>query len=242
MDPTQQGVVKWSAERAHQHLQAVIPASIGIPVAALIVGQFIALPKHPTTADRIVQGIESLVAGVLIVALLILIYAVAVAPYEQRNELRRRLVDVADSNDEMHWADERRAVYAAYLDAVWPWMAHIRHWESRPFDEDATVESHRAEEGQFDWKTVSDAMTEPLAEIGLIGSKEAESAVRSLGAQLIAFEATLIPPISATLEGLQRMAAECEKRYQRVRRAFRKDLGLSSAEPVGGDDLLPGRC
>ena len=236
MEPTQQGIVKWSAKRAREHLQAIIPASIGIPVAALIVGQLIALPKHPTTADRIVQGVESLVAGLLIVALLVLIYAVAVAPYEQRNELRRRLTDAAGHNDEMRWAGERRSAYAAYLDAVRPWISHIRYWKDPWFDDDTTFESLNAKEGRFDYKTVFDDMRGPEAEIELIGSKEAESAVNSLGAQLLAFEATLIPPTPG-LEGLQRMAAECEKRYQRVRRVFRADLGISSVEPDDQDNL-----
>ena len=144
---------------------------------------------------------------------------------------------MAGRNDEMRWVSERRAAYAAYLGAVAPWISHIRHWQGPPFDEDATVESLVADEGRFDWKSISDAMTEPAAEIGFIGSKEAESAMGSLLAQLLAFEATLIPPISASLEGLQRMAAECEKRYQRVRRVFRADLGISSTEPDDQDNL-----
>ncbi len=95
MNPTQQGVIRWSAHRAHEHLQAVVPASIGIPLIAIIAGQFIALPAKPTTADRIIQGAESLGVGVLIVALLVFTYAILVAPYEQRNALRREVVNSA---------------------------------------------------------------------------------------------------------------------------------------------------
>jgi hypothetical protein len=91
VEPKQQGIIRWSAHRAHDHLQAVVPASIGIPLIAIIAGQFIALPKKPTTADRIIQGVESLGVGVLIVALLVFIYAILIAPYEQRNALRRQL-------------------------------------------------------------------------------------------------------------------------------------------------------
>lgn len=231
MDPTRQGIIKWSSQRAHEHLQAVIPASIGIPLVALIAGQLIALPKNPTTADRITQGTESLIVGVLVVAVLALLYAIVVAPYEQRNALRRQLADVTGQDNEMRWAEERRSVYSAFLDAVWPWIGHIRHWIGPYWDDNATVESLRAEEGPFNYQDVFAAMKGPQAEIGLIGSREAEAAVKSLVAQLIAFEATVIG--KTTLEGLQRMAAECDKRYERVRWVFRKDLGISSAEPAG---------
>jgi hypothetical protein len=101
MDPTQQGIIRWSAHRAHEHLQAVVPASIAIPVIAIIAGQLIALPAKPTTADRIIQGVESLGAGVLIVALLVFIYAILVAPYEQRNALRRQVLNAAKEMTEL---------------------------------------------------------------------------------------------------------------------------------------------
>lgn len=101
MEPTQQGIIRWSAHRANDHLQAVVPASIGIPLIAIIAGQFIALPAKPTTADRIIQGVESLGVGVLIVALLVFIYAILVAPYEQRNALRRQMVNAANEIKEL---------------------------------------------------------------------------------------------------------------------------------------------
>jgi hypothetical protein len=107
VDPTRDGIIRWSAQRAHQHLQAVIPASIGIPLVGLIAGQLIALPKNPTTAERITQGAESLIVGVLVVALLALLYAIMVAPHEQRNALRRQLADAAGRDDEMRWYGSR---------------------------------------------------------------------------------------------------------------------------------------
>src|SRR5262245_38677485 len=91
MDPSSRGIIRWPAQRAHEHLQAVVPAAIAIPIAALIIGQFIALPSKPTTGDRIIQGIQSIIAGVAVVALLAFLYALLIAPYEQRNALRRQL-------------------------------------------------------------------------------------------------------------------------------------------------------
>jgi hypothetical protein len=135
MDPSSEGIIRWSAQRAHQHLQAVVPAAIAIPLASLIAGQFIALPDKPTITGRIVQGIESIIAGVAAVALLAFIYAVLVAPYEQRSALRRQLAAVEDKVKELcesahetqEIVPEDRRLFGAFKQAL-PKDSHVLHW------------------------------------------------------------------------------------------------------------------
>lgn len=203
-------------------------------MTALIVGQFIALPKNPTTLDRITQGAESIIAGVLVVALPVILYAIIVAPYEQRNALRRQLAEARNDFDEMRWGKERRSVYAQYLTAIRPWIYRIRYWEGPYFDKDATTETLREKEGAFDFRAVDDALEEPTAALELIGSKASESVAGSLVAQLLAFEALYLS--YGTLTELQGMANECEKRYAKLRAAFRSDLGISNPEPIDDSD------
>jgi hypothetical protein len=100
VDPSQ-GVVKWSAQRAHQHLQAVVTAAVGIPLAATVAGLFLALPAHPTVEERIGQAAEALGIGLLLVAVLAFLYAILLAPYEQRKELRSELLAVRTKYGEL---------------------------------------------------------------------------------------------------------------------------------------------
>lgn len=100
MDPSQ-GIIKWSARRAHQHLQAVVIAAVVIPLAATVAGLFLALPPHPTVAERIGQAAEALGVGLLLVVILAFLYAILLAPYEQRKELRSELLAVRAKYDEL---------------------------------------------------------------------------------------------------------------------------------------------
>jgi hypothetical protein len=92
MDPSK-GVVRWAARRARGHLQAVIPSAVFIPLISAVAGFYIALPKHPTNEQRVIQASKALVVGLLIVATLAFLYAVLVAPYEQRRLLRLSLAE-----------------------------------------------------------------------------------------------------------------------------------------------------
>ena len=83
-----------------QHLQAVIPAAFGIPLVAAAAGFFIALPKNPTTAQRTIQAAEALGLGLMLVAVLVFLYAIVVAPYEQRNRLRRKAASIENKYNE----------------------------------------------------------------------------------------------------------------------------------------------
>lgn len=99
MDPTK-GVIRWSARRARRHLQAVVTGAVVIPLSAVIAGLFIAGPPHPTAADRVVQAVEALGVGFLIVITLALIYAIFRAPYEQRKALRIEIRTLNSRYDE----------------------------------------------------------------------------------------------------------------------------------------------
>jgi hypothetical protein len=113
VDPSK-GVVKWSAQRAHQHLQAVVTAAVAIPLATTVAGLFLALPEHPTAAERIVQAAEGLGLGLIVVALLAFLYAILRAPYEMRRALRKELTasqgELKDFLDSIHETLELEAL------------------------------------------------------------------------------------------------------------------------------------
>lgn len=131
--------------------------------------------------------------------------------------------------DERRWAAQRRAVYAHYLDAVRPWMRHVRRWTGPYWEPDTTTkEGLQNEEGTFDWNVVSDDIHALESELTLIGSENVREAARWLHAQLFAFEATLI---ASGLEEISVMGKNCELPYNRLVWAFRTDLGVSTPEP-----------
>jgi hypothetical protein len=143
--------------------------------------------------------------------------------------------------DERRWVEQRRAIYVQYLNAVDPWMRHARHWAGPYWELDATKESLQKEEGVFEWMTASENILALESELILVGSESVRDAARSLHAQLIALEATLI---ASELKSISVMADNCELPYDRIVWAFRTDLGVSTPEPPvkrpsKGD--LPGR-
>ena len=132
--------------------------------------------------------------------------------------------------DERRWAERRRAVYAQYLIAVQPWIRHARYWGGPHFDPETTIETLRANQEPFDWQPVSDAISESIADIELIGSETVRAAARQLHAQLIAFEAICM---TDSLQRIGVMAKNCEKPFDRLKWAFRDDLGVRGPEPPG---------
>jgi hypothetical protein len=69
MDPSQ-GVIRWSVQRARQHLRTVVAGAIAIPLIFTIAGFLIPIPQRPSLTDRIIQAVEALAVGVIIVLLL----------------------------------------------------------------------------------------------------------------------------------------------------------------------------
>lgn len=131
--------------------------------------------------------------------------------------------------DERRWAEQRRSLYAQYLDAVHPWMFHVRHWAGPYWEPEATTkETLQKEEGDFEWMPISGGMSALESELTLIGSEDVRKAAQSLHAQLLAFEATLI---GLELDVIGRVAKNCEGPYDRLTWAFRADLGVESNEP-----------
>lgn len=62
-----------------------------MPIAAGVVAAFVRLPDDPTVWDRIIQGGLVALGGFIAAALLAFLYAVVVAPYQQRNALREEI-------------------------------------------------------------------------------------------------------------------------------------------------------
>jgi hypothetical protein len=77
-----------------------VTAAVAIPLATTVAGLFIALPAHPTVAQRIGQAAAALAIGLALVAALAFLYAVFVAPYEQRRMLRKELAATQDELDD----------------------------------------------------------------------------------------------------------------------------------------------
>lgn len=81
------------------HLRGSISAVILFPVVAAVVGAvFTPLPLTASTDQRVEQAILSALIGIGFVALLLLTFAVLVAPYEQRRALRN-WVEAHQSHD-----------------------------------------------------------------------------------------------------------------------------------------------
>jgi hypothetical protein len=90
MDPYK-GVIRWSLQRALDHFRGILATVIIIPALSAVIAQFVALPAKPTRAYRIENALVVLVLGVLFVAALACLYALLLAPYEQRGMLRTEL-------------------------------------------------------------------------------------------------------------------------------------------------------
>jgi len=104
VDPSQ-GVIRWSAQRARQHLRTVVAGAIAIPLIFTIAGFLIPIPQRPSLADRIIQAVEALAVGVVIVLLLALVYAILRAPYEQRKALRAEVGALIEKYEQKKGAD-----------------------------------------------------------------------------------------------------------------------------------------
>lgn len=146
----------------------------------------------------------------------------------QAREIEREQ-DGWDREDERRWVERRRALYAQYLEAVRPWMQHVRHWTGPYWEpETTTKESLRNEEVTSRWSAASDDMSALESELALIGSENVREAAGWLHAQLFAFEATLV---ASGLNEISIMGKNCELPHDRLVWAFRADLGVPSPEP-----------
>jgi hypothetical protein len=104
MDPSQ-GVIRWSAQRARQHLRTVVAGAIAIPLISAIAGFLMAIPAKPSLTDRIIQAAEALAVGVIIVLFLAFIYAILRAPYEQRRALRTQVNSLIEKYERKQGAE-----------------------------------------------------------------------------------------------------------------------------------------
>jgi hypothetical protein len=147
----------------------------------------------------------------------------------QTREIEREH-DRWDREDERRWVERRRRVYAQYLEAVKPWLHHVRHWTGPYWDPDTTTkESLQNEEGVFDCKPISNNLSALESELTLIGSRNVVRGARWLHGQLIAFEAI---QIARGLSEITTMGKHCENAHDWLVWAFRTDLGVSTPEPA----------
>lgn len=88
LDPFK-GVFRWAWRRAGQHRKTFWVGSVALSAVFVFVGATVTAPADPTWGERIVNGLLALGIAVGCVVFSTLLYAVLVAPYEQRGELRR---------------------------------------------------------------------------------------------------------------------------------------------------------
>ena len=86
-DPNR-GVVRWAWRKAAEHRGTFWGGGIGVPVAATIITPILHSPSSPTTGQVIVRGLLGLGIGVTFVVVVFFVYALLIAPYQQRNALR----------------------------------------------------------------------------------------------------------------------------------------------------------
>lgn len=84
-------VFKWARQEAKVHRGTFFVSGFGITAASVLATSLVSLPRTPTTEQRIVNGLIGLLIGAVVVLTLSMLYALTVAPYKQRNALRKRV-------------------------------------------------------------------------------------------------------------------------------------------------------
>jgi hypothetical protein len=90
-DPMQ-GVFRWAWAWAWKRRGSYELSVVALGVISIFVSNTLALPPNPTWGQRIVNGLIGLLIALLLVIILSLGFAVLVAPYRQRNALRRSML------------------------------------------------------------------------------------------------------------------------------------------------------
>jgi hypothetical protein len=90
LDPYKSGL-RWAWNRAGQHVKGFTLATVVFSVVAAAVSSIVREPPNPTVLDHFETAGVGVIAGLVFVAVLAFVYALVVAPYEQRNQLRTDL-------------------------------------------------------------------------------------------------------------------------------------------------------
>lgn len=95
-DPYRSGVY-WAASRARKHIKGFILGGVIFSVVAASVSSIIKEPRHPTPLDHVYNAGVGVLVALAFISFLAFVYAIIVAPYEQRNLLRRELSSSRDA-------------------------------------------------------------------------------------------------------------------------------------------------
>jgi hypothetical protein len=87
----ERGVFRWAYHHAVHDRAKFWVGSVGLSASIVVVATQVALPAHPTTAQKIVNGLVVLGIAVGAVVAVTYLYALLVAPFQQRNVLRQEL-------------------------------------------------------------------------------------------------------------------------------------------------------
>jgi hypothetical protein len=86
------GVFRWAWAWAWRRRGSFEVSVLALGVVSIFVSNSLALPPNPTWGQRIVNGLIGLLVALMVVIVLSLGFALLVAPYLQRNALRRRML------------------------------------------------------------------------------------------------------------------------------------------------------
>jgi len=88
-----EGVVGWTLAEIRRHLGRFTVGTVAVSIAWVLFSALVTLPANPTFGQRVANGLVALALAVGSVILLVGFYALAVAPYQQRNALRRMVAE-----------------------------------------------------------------------------------------------------------------------------------------------------
>ncbi len=91
------GVLRWTWTQTRRHFNRFLVGTGSVSVLFIVVSGFLTLPPNPTTTDRISNGLIALAVAIVVVLVVTFLYALLVAPYQQRNALRARVLDLEDA-------------------------------------------------------------------------------------------------------------------------------------------------
>ena len=95
-EPTpERGVLRWAYYHAVRDRAKFWVGSVGLAAVVVVVSTQVSLPAHATTTQKIVNGLVVLAIATIGVVVATYLYALLLAPYQQRNALRGMLAEAA---------------------------------------------------------------------------------------------------------------------------------------------------
>lgn len=108
-DPSpERGVFRWAHHRAVERRASFWVAAVAFAAVVTIIAALVVLPPNPTLSQKLLSGLGGLAAAAAIVVVVTYAEALLVAPYEQRNALRRMLVQLRERAAELETAPVSR--------------------------------------------------------------------------------------------------------------------------------------